>query len=37
LVAVQTLPQERNGSQFIDHGSDADLDEFGVIPIPWVI
>jgi len=34
LVTVQTLAQERNRSQFVDHGSDADLDEFGVIPIP---
>jgi hypothetical protein len=33
VVAVQTLSQEWNGSPFIDHGSDADLDEFGVIPI----
>ena len=32
-VAVQALAQERNGTQFIDHGGDADLDEFGVIPI----
>ena len=33
VVAVQALTQEGDGTEFIDDGGDADLDEFGVIAI----
>ncbi len=32
-VAVQALAQDRDGTEFVYHRSDADLDELGVIPI----
>ena len=32
-IAVQALAQDRDGPQFIDHRGEADLDEFGVVPI----
>ena len=32
-IAVQGLAQDRDGPQFIDHGGDADLNKFGVVPM----
>ena len=33
VVAVQALTQDGDGTEFIDHRGDADLDELGVIAV----